>query len=136
MVRVPHHMTPNKPTAAAKGRSARRSPRVAIQLKASLLGRGVVTLVDLSLLGCLARGERHLDPGSILDLRLDLDGRPFTAKVKVVESSMDGTSLSEPRPRYLVGLEFLSLPADEELRLRSFLEEERRRRQRARPSPP
>jgi hypothetical protein len=134
MVRVPDRMTPSKPTAA--GRSARRAPRVDIQLNASLGGRGVATLVDLSLLGCLARCERHLDPGSILDLSLDLDGRPFTAKVKVVESSMDGTSLSEPHPRYLTGFEFLSLPADEELRLRSFLEEERRRRQRARPSPP
>jgi hypothetical protein len=131
-------MTPRRPTAAGGAKRGRRSPRLAIQLPASLLGRGTLaaTLVDLSLLGCLVRCDRLLDPGSILDLRLDIDGRPFTAKVQVAASSVDGASLSEPRKRYLAGLEFLSLPADEELRLRSFLDAERRRRQRARPSPP
>ena len=82
-----------------------------------------MTVVDLSLRGCLVRCDRPLGPGKVLDLRLDLGGRPFAAKVKVAESSVDGTSLSEPRPRYLAGLEFLSLPADEELRLRSFLDD-------------
>lgn len=131
-------MIPTRPTAAGRAKGGRRSPRLEIQLPASLVGRGTLaaTVVDLSLLGCLIRCDRRLDPGAILDLRLDIDGRPFSAKVRAAESSVDGASLSEPRKRYLAGLEFLSLPADEELRLRSFLDAERRRRQRARPSSP
>jgi len=131
-------MTPTRPTAAGKAQGGRRSPRLDIEIPASLLGRAriSVTVVDLSQRGCLVRCDRSLDPGKVLDLRLDLGGRPFEAKVKVAESSVDGASLSEPRPRHLAGLEFLSLPAEEELRLRSFLDAERRRRQRARPSPP
>ncbi len=131
-------MTPTRPTAAGKDRGTRRSPRLDIQLPASLVGGASlpVTLVDLSLTGCLVRGDRALDPGAIFDLRLDLLGRPFAVKVKVAESSVDGASLAEPRPRYLAGLEFLSLPAVEEPLLRSFLESERRRRRHARPSPP
>jgi len=130
-------MTPTRPTAAGRAQGGRRSPRLETEFPASLLGREALaaTVVDLSLLGCLVRCDRLLDPGSILDLRLEIDGRPFGAKVQVADSSVDGVSLSEPRHRYLAGLEFLSLPADEELRLRSFLDAERRRRQRARPSP-
>ena len=130
-------MTPTWPTSPGKARG-RRSPRLDIKIPGSLSGRvrTSVTVVDLSLGGCLVRCDRPLSAGTVLDLRLDLGGRPFEAKVKAAESSVDGASLSEPRPRYLAGLEFLSLPADEELRLRSFLDAERRRRQRARPSPP
>ena len=129
-------MTPSRPTAEGQPRGGRRSPRLDIDLPASLVGRSpsAATLVDLSLGGCLARCERPLDPGTILDLRVELGGAPFTAKVRVCESSVDGTSLSQPRPLYLAGLEFLGLPADEERRLRAFLDAERRRRPRARPS--
>jgi PilZ domain-containing protein len=131
-------MTRAWPTAAPSPKRGRRSPRLDIEISGTLSGRARqgVKLVDLSLLGCLVRCPRRLDPGLVLDLRLDIGERPFTAKVKVAESSVDGASLSEPRPRYLAGLEFLSLPAAEELVLRSFLDAERRRRQRARPSPP
>src|SRR5260221_9035423 len=131
-------MTPTWPTSAGKARGGRRTPRLDIEIPGFLEARVriPVTVVDLSLGGCLVRCDRALGSGKVLDLRLDLGGRPFVVKVKAAESSVDGTSLSEPRPRYLAGLEFLSLPADEELRLRSFLDAERRRRQRARPSPP
>ena len=131
-------MTPSWPTSAGKARGGRRTPRLDIEIPAFLEARVriPVTLVDLSLGGCLVRCDRSLGAGKVLDLRFELGGRPFEVKVKAAESSVDGTSLSEPRPRYLAGLEFLTLPAEEELRLRSFLDAERRRRQRARPSPP
>jgi PilZ domain-containing protein len=131
-------MTPTWPTSAGKAPGGRRTPRLDIEIPGFLEARVriPVTVVDLSLGGCLVRCDRSLGAGKVLDLRFELGGRPFEVKVKAAESSVDGTSLSEPRPRYLAGLEFLTLPAEEELRLRSFLDAERRRRQRARPSPP
>ncbi len=113
----------------------RRSPRVEIRLEGSLCGRSTrgVTVVDLSLSGCLVQCDALLDHGAILDLRMDLDREPFTAKVQVSEASLDGSASAAP-PRYLAGLRFLSLPVQEESRLMRFLDEERRRRSADAPS--
>jgi hypothetical protein len=112
------------------GREAprRRAPRVAIRLEGSLLGRASrgVTVVDLSLTGCLVRCDALLEPGAIFDLSLRLGDEPFAAKVRVAEASLDGASPAEETRRYFAGLHFLSLPAQEEARLRAFLEERRR----------
>lgn len=105
----------------------RRAPRVATQLKASLTGRNVreVTVLDLSLTGCLVQADWQPDHGAILDLTLGLGDEPWAGKVRVTESSRDG--LSEP-PRYLAGLAFLGLPPHQEARLRRFLEDRQRRK--------
>jgi hypothetical protein len=130
---------PSDPRSFAAGEDAsrRRAPRMAVALDASLAGRSPrsVTVIDLALGGCLVRGDAAFDPGAILDLALPLDGAPLAVKVRVVETSLDGDSLPESQPRYLAGLKFLSLSAADELRLRSFLESEGRRRRSA-DSPP
>ena len=53
-----------------------------MDLEGSLTGRVVhpVRLVDLSLTGCLVRCDTLLEPGAILDLRLQLGGQPFRAR--------------------------------------------------------
>ena len=114
---------------AREGRG-RRAPRLAVELPGSLMSRRsrAVTVVDLSLTGCLVRGDAALDTGQVLDLRTELDSAPFTAKVRVTESYLDGSAGSTASPRYLAGLAFLGLQAQEEARLRRFLDEERRRR--------
>lgn len=113
--------------------SKRKARRLSIHLEGRLVGRLArpVTLLDVSLTGCLVQCTALLDPGTILDLDLSLGGEPFLAKVRVVDSSLDGANLPEEASHFLAGLEFLSLPAREEARLRHFLEEERRRRQSA-----
>lgn len=113
--------------------SKRRARRLSIRLEGRLVGRLArpVTLLDVSLTGCLVQCTALLDPGTILDLDLSLGGEPFLAKVTVVDSSLDGANPPDESPHFLAGLEFLSLPAREEARLRHFLEEERRRRQSA-----
>ena len=88
-------------------------------------------MIDLSLRGCLIRGDAALDVGAIFDLALTLEGSLLAVKVRVAETSLDGDSLPDSQPRYLAGLQFLSLPAADELRLRSFLESESRRRRSA-----
>ncbi len=126
---------PSKPTPRGKGNDTgrRRAPRLAVALEASLSGRAPrgVTVIDLALGGCLVRGDAAFDVGAIFDLTLQLEGAPLAVKVRVAESSLDGDSLSESQPRYLGGLQFLSLTAADELRLRSFLESEGRRRRSA-----
>jgi hypothetical protein len=119
--------------APSEDASRRRAPRLAVALEASLAGRSPrsVTVIDLALGGCLVRGDAAFDAGAILDLSLPLDGAPLAVKVRVVETSLDGDSLPESQPRYLAGLKFLSLPAADEMRLRSFLESEGRRRRSA-----
>ena len=100
-----------------------------IRLAGSLEGRAPrdVTVVDLSLTGCLVQCETLLDHGAIFDLRVELAPEPLTAKVQVTEASLDGAA-SAPSPRYLAGLRFLGLPVKEEARLMRFLDGERRRR--------
>jgi len=87
-----------------------------------------VTLVDLSMTGCLLRSSAHLDHGVILDLSLHLDDGPLAAKVRVTESSLDGACAEGDEKRYLTGLEFLGLPPRDAERLRKVMAEERRRR--------
>jgi PilZ domain len=112
----------------------RKSPRVPIELPGSLSGRAPrpVTVVDLSTRGCLVRCAARLDPGAILDLGLKLDSHYLTTKVRVTEAYLDGTANDAS---YMAGLEFLSLPARDEIRLRQFLDEEGRRRRSAHASP-
>ena len=113
--------------------SRRRAPRLPIHVAGSLSGRvpRQVTVVDVSLTGCLVRCGSLLDHGAILDLILALDPDPLAAKVRVADSYLDGGAAPADPPRYLAGLEFLSLPAREATRLRRFLDEERRRRRSA-----
>jgi len=108
----------------------RRAPRLAVELTGTLVSRRSrpVTVVDLSLTGCLVRCEDALDGDQVLDLQTTLGGLPFTAKVRVTESYVDGSTRSAAAPRYLAGLAFLGLQAQEGARLRRFLDEERRRR--------
>ena len=114
----------------ARESAARRAPRLAVELPGSLVSRRsrAVTVVDLSLTGCLVRCDDALDADQVLDLRTDLGTASFTAKVRVTESYLDGSVGSGAPPRYLAGLAFLGLQAKEEARLRQFLEGERRRR--------
>lgn len=111
----------------------RRAPRFSIRLAGSLLGRSArsVSVVDLSLTGCLVQCDTLLDHGAILDLTVKLGDESFLAKVSVSEASLDGSALPGEAPRYLTGLQFLALPALEAARLRRFLEEERQRRRSA-----
>jgi len=117
----------------SKPRTSRRAPRLPIHLEGSLSGRAPrpVTVVDVSLTGCLVQCGSLLDPGAILDLKLALDQGPLAAKVRVAESYVDGAAAPAESQRFLAGLEFLSLPAREATRLRRFLDEERRRRRSA-----
>src|SRR5712691_7838730 len=91
-----------RPMEKAREGRGRRAPRLAVELPGALVSRRsrAVTVVDLS----------------------------FTAKVRVTESYLDGSAGSTASPRYLAGLAFLGLQAQEEARLRRFLDEERRRR--------
>jgi PilZ domain len=113
--------------------SRRRAPRLPIRLAGSLSGRvpRQVTVVDVSLTGCLVQCGSLLDPGAILDLKLALEPDPLAAKVRVADSYLDGGAAPAESLRYLAGLEFLSLPPREATRLRLFLDEERRRRRSA-----
>jgi hypothetical protein len=132
-------MTQGRPAFSAKSKGkVRRSPRIPIELPASLSGRASrpVTVIDLSLGGCLVRCNSLLEPGSILDLQLRIDADPFAAKVQVAESGVEGESLNARAPGFLAGLRFVGLPAAETMRLRRFLEAERQRRRGAHSSPP
>jgi hypothetical protein len=114
----------------ARDVSRRRSPRLALRVVGLLTGRAArdVTVIDLSLTGCLARCPTPLDHGAILDLRLALEDGPLDVKVRVREASLDGESLPGESPHYLTGFEFLGLPAKDAARLRQLLDAERRRR--------
>jgi PilZ domain-containing protein len=108
----------------------RRSPRLPIELQGALKGLKprAVLLLDLSATGCLTRAPAAFDGGTILDLEVALPGRPWSAKVRVSSCALDGTVAPSERPRYLVGLEFLGLSAQDADVLRRFLAEEQRRR--------
>ena len=118
---------------ASASRETRRAPRLPVDLPGSLTGRVVhpVRVVDLSLTGCLVRCEALLEPGAILDLRLQLGEAPLTAKVRVIDSSLDGNVAEGGSPGAMAGLDYVSLAAQDQTRLRRFLEEERRRRRSA-----
>lgn len=113
----------------------RRAPRVSVTLAGTLRGRSPrpVTVIDLSLSGCLLRSGASLDVGSIHDLELPLAGSALLAKARVTESSRDGAEAALGAPqRFLVGLEFVQLKAQDQPRLRAFLDEEARRCARSR----
>jgi len=137
MAPSPHLATRNTQMVKAGDGSRRRAPRLPVHIEGSLAGRAAypVDVVDLSLTGCLVRSPNALDAGAILDLALTLRADPFRAKVRVVESSLDGAGAPQSGTRYLAGLEFVALSAREELRLRRFLDDERRQRLRAHPPP-
>lgn len=113
----------------------RRAARLTVEVPGSLRGRAPrpVTLLDLSVTGCLVRCDALLDHGAIFDLSAELDGEPFAAKVRVTDASVEGGAPGGAR--CLAGLEFLALPALQEARLRRFVERERQRRRGADPVP-
>ncbi len=115
---------------SAKETARRRSPRLALRIGGSLSGRSPreVTVVDLSLTGCLVRCQTLLDHGAILDLQLELEDGPLGAKVRVTETSLDGECPPGAPPQYLTGLQFLGLPPKGAVRLRRLLDEVRRKR--------
>jgi len=125
-------------SAGHDGPEERRSRRVPVDLAAGLAGRSPrpARVLDASLAGCLVRCEVPLDAGAVVDLRIELPDGPLRAKARVAESSLDGSSLPGPTLHYLAGLEFLRLAAADELRLRSFLEAETKRRPGAGQAPP
>ena len=127
----------NAPAGGHKGREDRRRPRLRVDLPAQVGGRlpREARVLDLSLTGCLLRCGGAPDPGTVIDVRVELPDGPVTAKARVAETSLDGASLPGPTPSYLAGLEFLGLPAADEVRLRAFLEAERKRRTGARSAP-
>ncbi len=86
-----------------------------------------MTVLNLSANGCLVQCAPCPDQGTILDLQMSLDERTFRAKVRVAEAAEDGMCLPGEPPRYLAGLEFVSLSVREETRLLRFLDGERRR---------
>lgn len=110
--------------------SGRRSRRLEVQLAGALKGRQPrdVQLLDLSATGCLARSPAALDRGAIFDLETRISAASWTAKVRVSSCALDGETSPEDTLRYLVGLEFLGLPAQEAEVLRRFLADEQRRR--------
>jgi len=119
------------------GRDERRGRRFPVDLPARLGGRLAreARVKDLSLLGCLARLDVPLDGGAVIDLSLELPDGTLRTKARVAEASVDGDSLPGPSRGFLVGLEFLALPASDELRLRAFLDREGKRRRGAHTPP-
>jgi PilZ domain len=129
---------PDMSAEAQPGRDERRGRRVPVDLEATFGGRQKhpARVADLSLVGCLVRTGASLAARAVVDVSIELpDGRPLRTKARVVEVSVDGDSLPGPSRGFLVGLEFLALPASDELRLRAFLDREGKRRRGAN-SPP
>ena len=118
---------------AGRDAGRRRTVRLPVERDGLLSGRHPrpVRLLDLSASGCLVRCDALLDTGAILDLELRLSAEPLNAKVRVTNACLDGTVPPDLPPRFLAGLEFLSLSAREQAALRRFLEDERRRRRSA-----
>lgn len=91
--------------------------------------------VDLSLVGCLVRSGAALDAGTVVNLRVELPDGLLEAKARVAGASVDGASLPGPALQFLAGLEFLALAAADQVRLRSFLDTEAKRRRGAHTPP-
>jgi hypothetical protein len=115
---------------ASKPASRRRAPRLSVDRPGTLKGRlpHPITVVDLSLTGCLVRCGTLLKPGAILDFEMALDDGPLSARVRVADASVDGAAAGDEGSGCLAGLAFLGLPPREDARLRRFLDEEKRRR--------
>ena len=107
----------------------RRAPRLSTTIAGLLRGRSArpVTALDISLTGCLVRADQNLEVGSIHELELALGAQALETRVRVTESSLDGTA-GDGVPRYLIGLEFLGLGARQEASLREFLDQGRSHR--------
>jgi hypothetical protein len=105
----------------------RKTARIPVQLSGRVIARSdwTVGIVDLSVSGCLVLSPAALDGGAIIDVHVEIPGQKLSLKGRVIHSSLDGASLE--RRRYLVGLEFMGLPAREEKDLRVYLEGESRR---------
>src|SRR5437773_8112794 len=114
---------------ASKPASRRRAPRLSVERPGRLRARlsHDITVIDLSLTGCLVRCGTLLDAGAILDFEMALDDGPLHSRVRVADASMDGARPGDDRSRFLAGLELLGLPSREGARLRRFRVEERRR---------
>jgi hypothetical protein len=112
----------------------RRTPRVRVQAEGQLVGRTqtTVSLLDLSLSGCLTRCTKPVEPGAIFDLRVPLPSFELIAKARVADCSRDGAS-PEEAPTWLAGIEFLAVSVDQLERLRVFIAEARPRPPRADP---
>jgi hypothetical protein len=117
--------------------AGRREARLAVDLPARIVARaaGPGRVVDLSLRGALVRGEAALAAGTVVDVTIELPDGELHAKARVAEASIDGESLPGPPARFLTGLEFISLAAADEQRLRSFLGAQPKRRRGARSLP-
>jgi PilZ domain-containing protein len=122
--------------AKAEREDGRRGPRLPVDLEASLGGRSrrKARAVDLSVVGCLLRTEAALARGAVLDLTLGLPDGPLRTKGRVAEATLDGEAPPSPRS-FLAGIEFLSLGAADEARLRGFLDAEAKRRRGANTPP-
>ena len=122
--------------ARAERADGRRGPRMPVDLQATLGGRQPrkARAVDLSVVGCLLRTDAALAGGAVLDLTLELPDGPLRTKGRVVEATLDGEAPPGPRS-FLAGIEFLSLGASAEARLRGFLAAEAKRRQGAHTPP-
>jgi hypothetical protein len=101
----------------------RRWPRVPVEIGGALFSRASarVTVVDLSLGGCLVQCGVALDPDSIVDVQFAIAGRDVAVKGRVAHTSLDGAALPYAQ-RYLIGVEFMGLPVDEEGHLIKFLD--------------
>jgi hypothetical protein len=108
----------------------RRSPRVATSFKGSLTGRRAhsVAVLDLSESGCLVRCGQGFDLDSILDLSLQVGDEAITVKVRVMDSSIDGSTPADEGEVHLIGLEFLAVPAGAAKQIRRVIEDELRGR--------
>ena len=123
--------------AAQPGRDERRGRRVPVDLAATLGGRHArpARVADLSLVGCLLRAGAPLAARAVVDVTIEMPDGRLRTKARVVEASVDGDSLPGPSRGFLVGLEFVALPASDELRLRAFLDREGKRRRGAHTPP-
>jgi hypothetical protein len=108
----------------------RRSPRVATSFKGSLTGRRAhsVAILDLSESGCLVRCGQGFDLDSILDLSLQVGDEAIAVKVRVMDSSIDGSTAADEGEVHLIGLEFLAVPAGAAKQIRRVIEDELRGR--------
>jgi hypothetical protein len=111
-----------------KDSSLRRSPRIPVELPGALSQRHSwdVTVLDLSLTGCLLRCPIPLDTGAIVDMKADLGAQRLVTRARVVDASLDGAGLPGPT-QFLVGLEFFGLLVRNASDLRQFLDHEARR---------
>jgi hypothetical protein len=119
-------MSDPSPGPSRKRRADRRFARVSTSIAGELRGRTShgVEVMDLSAGGCLVRSSHRPEPGTIFDLRCEIGVEAFVAKARVREASLDGEAEG---PSYLVGLEFLSLSANDQDLLLQFLARASRR---------